>query len=76
MSEQKQTRTITIELDEETYDSLTDLAARDEISIEDCAYNLISEGLYLEQEDESWEEEESDDDDNEPEHRDPWGKGT
>lgn len=75
MSEKK-FPTITLELDPETYDALTDLAARDEISVEDCAYNLLYEGLSLELEDESWNDDESDEDDDEPEHRNPWGKGT
>ncbi len=76
MSEKKEFPTITLELDQETYDSLVELAARDEITVEDCAYNLLYEGLAAELEDEEWDEEESDDDDEEPEHRNPWGKGT
>ena len=76
MSEKKEFPTITLELDQETYDALVDLAARDEITVEDCAYNLLYEGLSAELEDESWEEEEEYEDEEEPEHRDPWGKGT
>jgi hypothetical protein len=74
MPEKKQFPTITLELDQETYDALVDLAARDEISVEDCAYNLFYEGLAAELEEEVWEDEEEEDE--EPEHRDPWGKGT
>jgi hypothetical protein len=77
MSEKNKFPTITLELDQETYDALVDLAARDEITVEDCAYNLLYEGLALELEEESWDDEEyEDDDEEEPEHRDPWGKGT
>lgn len=76
MSDKKKFPTITLELDQETYDALVDLAERDEITVEDCAYNLLYEGLSAELEDEAWEDEEYDDDEEEPEHRDPWGKGT
>jgi len=76
MAEKKPLPKITLELDHETYDALADLAARDEISIEDCAYNLLYEGLATELDDEeSWTDEEVDDDEDD-EHRDPWGKGT
>ena len=75
MSEKKQFPTITLELDQETYDALVDLAARDEISVEDCAYNMLYEGLATELEEEVWEEDDEVDDE-EPEHRNPWGKGT
>lgn len=77
MTDKKPLPKITLELDQETYDALAELAAQDEISIEDCAYNLLYEGLSAELDDEDWEDEESDDDDDdEQEHRDPWGKGT
>lgn len=76
MAEKKIFPSITLELDQETYDALVDLAARDEITVEDCAYNLLYEGLAAEMEEEEWDEEESDGDDEEPEHRNPWGKGT
>jgi hypothetical protein len=75
MAEKAPLRKITLELDQETYDALEEIATRDEISIEDCAYNLLYDGLAAELE--SWKDEESDDDeDDEQEHRDPWGKGT
>jgi len=76
MPEKKEFPSITLELDQETYDSLVELAARDEITVEDCAYNLLYEGLAAELEDEEWDEEKPDDDDEEPEHKNPWGKGT
>jgi hypothetical protein len=77
MTEKKQFPTLTLELDQETYDAIVELAARDEITVEDCAYNLLYEGLSLELDEDTWSDEESEDDEeDEPEHRDPWGKGT
>ena len=68
MAEKESLRKLTLELDQETYDALNDLATRDEISIEDCAYNLLYDGLSAELDD-TWDEESSDEDDDDEDER-------